>query len=97
VTQSTSTTGTLPFEPWGLKIKNIKIIKNHKRVIQAVFNGPEAKQYWTTKFQQPAASVEDLDYPAMEMALSEINNIRLKEMGGQTNHRSFLTWKEYGL
>jgi len=29
-TQLTSTTGTLPFESWGLKIKNIKIIKNHK-------------------------------------------------------------------
>jgi len=71
-TQSLGTKGTIPFELWGLKINQSKIVKNHKWAIQAAFNGPMAKQYWTNKHHTPAVAVDDLDSLAMEWAFSKI-------------------------
>jgi len=35
------------------------------------FNGLATKQYWTNKFQMLAPSLEEMDSPAMERALSK--------------------------
>jgi len=61
----------LPFDPWSIKYKGQRVVKNHKKAVRDTCNRPPTHQYWSKKFGEDLTKIADLDMEALERAMEE--------------------------